>query len=323
MDQRRAFGFNADGSLCDSEVAVIRELATRLLAGESQYQLEAELHQRGIFSVNDKPWSRNTIRYTMTRPRNAGYVVHNGEIVEGIRLPEVILDADTHNRLIALFAARRPGRPASGRYLLTGFADCGRCTHSLSGRPRSHLHYSDGEVRKQYWCSDGTGGCGRLTIDCRILEAHILDWTIRTLADPKHSDAIARAESELAAKRKPLLKELADIEVTLLEIAGRLGRQEITLARHDAVCRPLEARQAELATALAGLSEAATAEPPQGLLYPQLPERSQAFLALLVEAEESTIAGKRAMVARALNGRRIIVGPGKAARFDADRVTIA
>ena len=42
------------------------------------------------------------------------------------------------------------------------------------------------------------------------------------------------ASRELEAERQALLAEAGSIEQTLTEIGARLGRQEISLARHDA-----------------------------------------------------------------------------------------
>jgi hypothetical protein len=245
----------------------------------------------------------------MTRPRNIGLILHNGEVVPGVRLPgEPILDRLTYDRVVALYASRRPGGPPSGRYLLSGLAAC-PCGAKLSGRPVS------GTPRRQYWCK----ACRHTFVDARQLDTWAGDFAIRTLADPAHADAVDRAERELSAQRERLTAEQAGIEVTLTEIAGRLGRQEISLARHDAITRPLDARLAAIALEQAGL--AATEQP--ALTGRTLPARDVSWLGWLEAWDEGTVAERRALVVRALGGRRLTVGPGKAARFDSERVTVA
>ncbi len=50
----RAFGYNRDGTIVDAEATVIREVADRLMAGESLRKVAGDLNERGILtSVGD------------------------------------------------------------------------------------------------------------------------------------------------------------------------------------------------------------------------------------------------------------------------------
>ena len=87
----------------------------------------ADLTARGVATVRGAEWGYTTFRQIMTRPRNAGLIQHNGEVVPGVRLPgDPILSEHVWRRVVALYAARKRGPPPSGRYLLTGIAVCGR-----------------------------------------------------------------------------------------------------------------------------------------------------------------------------------------------------
>ena len=316
VDMRRSFGFEPDGvTVREDEAAIIRDHAARLLAGETQDALIRELNETGVPSVRGARWGYTTYRQIMTRPRNAGYIVHNGQIVDGVRLPgEPILDQLTHDRIVALYAARRAGGQPSGKYLLTGFAICGQsdCGAALSGRPVS------GTPRRQYWCKQ----CRKTFVDARRLDDWAGGWTVRTLSDPQHADALAAAARELSAARARLTAEAADIEATLTEIGARLGRREISLQRHDAICGPLEARQAEISRELAHLAaeEADRAPLPPGTRT--LSARDARHVEWLAEWTEGTDAERRAMVRRALGGQRIVVGPGEPAHFTPERVAV-
>lgn len=311
VDHRRSFGFEPDGvTVRQREAEIIRDHARRLLAGETQEVLIAELNEHKVPSVRGAKWSYTTYRQIMTRPRNAGLIAHNGRIMEGVRLPgPQILDDDTYHRIVGLYAARRPGRQPSGRYTLTGLAICGLCDHPLAGRPVT------GTNRRHYWCKH----CRKISIDVRRLDDWAGTFAIRTLADPRHADAVARAERELETARAKLVAEIEAIEADALAIADRFGRGEMTLARYDAITGPLDKRVAKLRHELDGL---VIEEPeiPAGLRRP--PARTQRWLGLLADWDDGSPAERRAMVLRALRGKRLVVGPGRAAKFDPDRVTV-
>jgi hypothetical protein len=309
VDKRRSFGFEGDGvTLRQSEADVQREMARRLLAGEPQCLLMDELNERGVLSANCKPWKYTTFRDMMIRPRAAGLIAHNGAVVA--RLPgDPILDHDTYGRIVALYASRRAGRQPSGRYLLTGIAVCGLCGATLSGRPME-----DG--RKIYWCRPRR----EISCDTVRLDEWVADWTIRTLADPKHAVAIDRAETEMAQRRAGLLVKIADRERVAAVIGERLGRDEITLEHHDSVVTPIYAQLTRLRAELDGV---ATSEPALPAGVRTIPVRDQHYLELLERWDSGTPGERRAMVLQALHGRKLIIGKGKIARFSGDRVTIA
>ena len=311
VDKRRSFGFEQDGvTLRPDEVVVMRECAQRLLGGETQQSVMADLRDRHVATAGGGNWDYTTFRQVMTRPKNAGLIEHNGAVVG--RLPgEPIFDEPTHARLVAMYAARRPGRPPSGKYTLTGFADC-ECGAPLAGRPVT------GTPRKQYWCKTG---CHHTFVDAARLDDHIGDWAIRVLSDPAHADVVAATEAAASEARTRLGNEAAAIEGTLTEVAGRLGRQEMSLARHDAICGPLEARLKAIAAEVAGLEAEVAEALPAGVRT--LPARDAAWVGWLEVWTDGSPADKRAMVSRALGGKRIVVGPGRAARFDPERVTVA
>jgi DNA invertase Pin-like site-specific DNA recombinase len=324
VDARSSFGFEGDGmTVCEPEAAELRSLAARFLAGESQQSMIKDLNNRGVRTNWGRLWTRVSFRQVMTRPRNAGYIAHNGEVVPDVRLPgEPIFDQLTYDRVVAAYAARRPGRPRSGDYLCSGIAACGLCGHNLNGKARkSHAPYSDGATRRHYWCSTTGHGCGRITVDQRALDDWAGDFAIRELRDQARAEAAARESAAREERRRHLSRESSDIEQTLTELARRLGRQEMSLARHDAASGPLEKRQKEIAAELEALIMAEPEPVPPGLR--RISARDMAHIDWLDRWESGSTIDRRAILLMALHGRRIVVSPGRAAVFDPDRVTVA
>jgi site-specific DNA recombinase len=303
VDARRSFGFEPDSvTVREDEAAVIRECAGRLLDGETQESVMADLRARGVPTVRGAAWGYTTFRQVLTRPRNAGYIVHNGEIVDGVRLPgEPILNEPTWRRIVALYAARRPGRPPSGRYLLTGIAICGQCGASLAGRPVT------GTQRRQYWCKK----CRKTFADVRPLEAYAGILAAQILGDPRHADAIERVARETADERGRIEHEIASCEELATAMAERLGRGEITLDRYDVVTKPLDMRLSKLRGELAALDDHKAGPVPRGSV--------QEWEDRYAVADPGQ---RRGIVLDALRGRKLVVGPGQPARFDPARVAV-
>ena len=312
----RAFGFEPDGeTVREAEAAVIRDWAARILRGESLWSLVREANARGILTATGGPWLHNTIKNVMIRPRNAGIIVHNGQPV-GQMSSTPILDRPTYDRIVALFQSRRRGRPVSYVCSGLGFTQCSLCGSPLYGRPRSHHKaYEDGEPKREYWCSPANGGCSGVNIDQRALDDWAGEFAIKTLADPKHADALAEQEAELSAKRAELESEASAIEATLgdlndklaadLPAAIRAGRRETVLARHAAVTGPLEARLGEIATELAALEAESATPAPRRTISPQ----AQSYLYWLDLWMSGTTGEKRQILGHALAGRVIVVSP--------------
>jgi DNA invertase Pin-like site-specific DNA recombinase len=321
VDRRRSFGFEADGvTVNEAEAAIIRELARRLLDGEPQSRLMTELNQRGILTSYGNHWVRTSVTQMMTRPRNGGYIVHAGEITEGVRLPgEPILDETTYRRVLALYAARKSGRPISGRYVLTGLLDCGLCGHHLNGKPRRNHPYKDGTLRRQYWCAPSNGGCGRITVDSREMDDWAAEWAMRELSDPATASSLARAEEELEAQRSRLVAELAEVDGLITALDDRLGRRELSLERYERIIKPLEADRERYR---AEIDELVASSEPRTYARVFTP-RDIAYLTLLALWDEGDEVEQRRIVTSALRGRKIVVGRGRSARFDPERCRVA
>jgi DNA invertase Pin-like site-specific DNA recombinase len=317
----RPFGFEADAvTVRESEAAVLRDLAARLLAGETQDSMILDLTERGIRTSIGGAWSGASLRAVLTRARNAGLIEYCGTIVS--RLPGVpIIDQATHDRVLALFTARRRGRPTSDAYLCSGLVVCGKCGKRLSGRPRANmLPYVDGGVRREYWCQPrvGEGGCGRVAVDQRDLDRCVRGLVATILGDPQHAATVEAEARAAATTRQQLEDELAECEQLVEFLDGRLTRREIPQVRYARTVEPLEAQIAELQRRLGELDVIPAADVDEADVV-----RSQH--GWLSRWDDATVVERRRMIRRALRERRLLVMPAdrpRGAAFDPERVVV-
>ena len=306
----RPFGFESDGvTVREEEAAVLRELTARFLAGESQDKLIAGLNERGILTSQGKPWTRAGLRQVLTRERNAGRIIHDGKIVA--RLPgDPVIGPDDFARVLAVYASRRPGRPPSPAYLCSGVAYCGLCGKRLAGRPRINMKpYPDGAVKRDYWCAPSAyGGCARIAVDQRGLDAAAGALAVAILSDPRHAGQIEAAAAQAAERAAELDMEIAGTEETALALADRLGRGEITLDRYDAATTPLDKRLAALRATRAALSDPGrpATQPAGGGDWGRRWDTAEP-------------AERRTLLRMALRGRVLLVGPAD----PSDRTNVA
>jgi site-specific DNA recombinase len=316
----RPFGFEADlVTIRESEAEIIRELTRRFLVGESQDALIDELNARGVRTSYGKPWVRGNLRQILTRVRNCGRIIYT-DAATGVtsvvgRLPgDPIVTEEDFDRVCAIYAARRRGRPNSPVYLCSGVAVCGMpdCGNPLHGRPRKNMKpYDDGSVRRQYWCGPSArGGCMRIAVDQRDLDEAAAALGIEILADPRHVAEIEAVAREVENEASRLDLAIAEAESVAEALADRLGRGDITLTRYDIAVRPLDERIAKLKAERAALGGPSPQQPPRASRE-HWERRWQA-----ADSEE-----RRALLKMALGGRRLIVGPATGTRAERADVT--
>lgn len=301
VDRHQLFGFGEDGmTVHEPEAQLIRWAAEHLLHGDSQGALVESLNTRGVKTRQDNDWNQNRLREVLLRPRNAGRIVHSGVLVGQLPEDNRILDPDTYDRVVSLYAARRRGRPASGRYVCSGMAFCGLCGKKLAGRPRTNRWYPDCEPTREYWCSPSSyQGCARTLVDQRELDAAARELTIAYLSDPGHASRIEAAATDRAEALRDLDEKIAKDEALALALSDRLGRGEMDLDRYDTATRPLDKRLVELRErreSLAGpeVSSATTVKP--GVDWAR-------------RWDGGTPEERRELLKMALHGRVLIVGP--------------
>ena len=305
---QRPFGFEDDlVTIREDEAEIIRELTRRFLAGESQDVVVADLNARGVCTGSGKLWTQGNLRRILMRERNCGRIIYT-DSATGVtsivgRLPgEPIVTEEDFDRVLAVYAARRRGRPNSPVYLCSGIAVCGMpdCGKPLHGRPVKNMKpYDDGSVRRQYWCGPySAGGCAKVYADQRDLDKAAEALTLEILADPRHADAIEATARELDSEASRLDLAIAEAESVAEALSDRLGRGDITLSRYDIAVRPLDERIAKLKAERAALGDAPPQRPPRA--------SREHWQRRWKNADQEE---RRALLRMALRGRRLVVAP--------------
>ena len=94
----RPYGFRPDRVTLDEiEANVIRDLAARLLAGESLTSLTKGLQDNEVRTVMGKDWRTPTLRNLLLSPRIAGLREHQGQVIGKAVWPPIISE-ENHAR---------------------------------------------------------------------------------------------------------------------------------------------------------------------------------------------------------------------------------
>ncbi len=138
------YGYQRDGDrlvVVHAEAEVVREVARRVLGGETLRAIAADLNERGIESprrtAGAGSWNGTTLRQLMRRESLAGLRRYRGEVV-GAGLWEPIITPDEHSRLLAVLNDPARSKHYAGRmpkHLLSGLALCGKCGARMRRMP--------------------------------------------------------------------------------------------------------------------------------------------------------------------------------------------
>lgn len=217
----RPFGYERDRvTIRDAEAAIIREVVSRYLAGESLNSLTRWMNEKEVptSGVADS-WSVRTLRPILISGRIAGLRDHHGKTVGPAVWPGIITP-EQHETVLAAFASRRIDRRPPHLYLLSGLLRCGRCGNTLvTTSPRG--------VRR-YTCTrtPGSSGCGQLSINASMLEDFIAPAIVLRLESLEIGGVlVARADPRQHPEQ---LGEVVRARQVMLELAAMLGAGEIT-----------------------------------------------------------------------------------------------
>ncbi|WP_336922767.1 recombinase family protein [Aquipuribacter sp. SD81] len=237
------------------EAAVVREAASRAIAGESLYAISKDFGRRGLKPRRAKEWSISSLQVVLTSEPVVGRLTKVSHVTEGGRTRRVrdvvrdddgnpvqmwppVLDLETWHRVRARFSARGENAVAPRRRrarLLSGIVTCGLCGRPLYVRTNARQDLA-------YACSAGSQGksCPGVSISCPHLEDYVTEQFLadvgpaevvdRVVEAPDDADA-AEVEASIAATTRQMGDDDADVEALSKRLAALKERRAVIRSR--------------------------------------------------------------------------------------------
>lgn len=234
----RPYGYKPNRIEIDEvEAGVLRDAATRILAGDPLYAIVQDLNAAGVPTVRGGQWTDRALKAALTKPRVAGLRTHRKQIIGAAEWPP-ILDRDMWEELCAVLADRATSAGVGLVYWLSGTLRCGLCQHPLKGFSAGQAH--DG--RRRYVCAKHLGGCGKIAINADPVHEHVGALIVAWASDPASWQRLRDTTPDPAMEAVRV--EMAADEKQLRELARAHGERLIGLAEWIEARRPIEARLA-------------------------------------------------------------------------------
>lgn len=282
------------------EAAVIVEMMSRYLAGESLTGLCRELNARAVPTSAGGTWRTSTLRGILTSGLISAQREHRGRIVAAGSWPAIVTPEQTdHARAVAAFHAASSTRTRD-TYLLSGLVRCLRCGASM------HAGETVGGVPKLR-CRRPPGGCGRTV----IIRADVCDLVEAALLQAMNDVDLASRRPDGGSHREAST-EISDSEAQLTELAAAYADRVVSLAEwrvaRDRIQERINAAQQHVGATVTGTAAL--------LPYAGRPEALRKAWPHLEISQRRSIAAAiidHVTIAPALHGRNW---------FDPDRVNI-
>jgi len=233
----RPFGFEDDRvTVRPSEAAVVREMAVRVLAGDSLRSVCVDLGSRGVRTSQGNEWGPSGLKQLLMSARISGRREYGGEMFPAVWPP--IIPPEQSDRLRRLLGSRTHSTArAPRRYLLTGgLLRCGRCGAPMVARPTAQ------RVRR-YVCAKGPGqgGCGRMSATAEPIEHLVAEAVLLRLDTPEMAAALADShaqQAELADLHDRIAQDQAMLRELIIDHTDhRISRSEWLAARDSVQAR--------------------------------------------------------------------------------------
>jgi len=176
----REFGFNDTWTgVIEDEASLIREAATRFLAGETLVAIAADWRRRQLLTPRGTPWTRDKLKRLLTSPRLVGDNTFNGVVVARACFP-AILDPLTSAQIRSRVSDARQLRGPPPKFLLSsGLLRCGTCGARMHGLTYSRVEGRDGV--RSYVCGRRGPSGHRVSINAEVVEALVVEQTLARL----------------------------------------------------------------------------------------------------------------------------------------------
>jgi site-specific DNA recombinase len=226
-------------AVVEHEAAIVREVVSRLKAGEGMGSIVGDLNRRGLRTARGKYWQMTTMKRLLMSKRIIGIRSHNGVDYPAEWHPLLSKEDWEQVQLIlrAEDASEEQREVRARRYFLTGFLECGSCHAKMVGR--NWRRPGDPAPRPRYVCQklDTRGmkrGCGKTfrlaePIDRLVAEAILYRYdtpelaaALRAVDQGEQLQALLNAYSGQKLKLDELIRDYA---------SGLLNREQLALAK--------------------------------------------------------------------------------------------
>jgi site-specific DNA recombinase len=254
----RPFGYEADGmTVRESEAAIIRELAQRLLDGESSRSIVLDLRRRGIKTATGRQWAADTLKRVFESMRICGIRTHLG--IEYPAQWPAIISPDQWEQVRLIWDARSNGetRVQPRRYLLTGIVMCGRCDTPMIGS--SWQDPRRGSVTPRYHCPKDEAyhhrpGCGKVFRSAEPIEILVSEAVLYRLDSPDFLKALGAQANDHELKDMIDQQHADEARRDAIRTAyadGQIGLQDMIFIKNR-LEEAMEARRRKMATIQSG-----------------------------------------------------------------------
>jgi DNA invertase Pin-like site-specific DNA recombinase len=254
----RPFGYEADGiTVRESEAIIIRELAQRLLDGESSRSIVLDLRRREIKTATGRQWAADTLKRVFESKRICGVRTHLG-VEYPASWPAIIPREQWEQiRLILNTRSNSETRVQPRRYLLTGVVMCGLCDTSMIG---SSWHDTrSGIVTARYRCPKDEAyhhrpGCGKVFRSAEPIEILVSEAVLYRLDSPDFLKALGAQANDYELKDMIDQQRADEARRDAIRTAyadGKIGLQDMIFIKNR-LEEAMETRRRKMATMQSG-----------------------------------------------------------------------
>ncbi|MGV9635743.1 recombinase family protein [Nocardia rhamnosiphila] len=233
----RPFGFEPDGvTVRPEEAAEIVRMYEQVVSGVSLRQIVKDLNQRGVPTATGKgQWASPTVRELIIRHRNAGWSVHNGEVVGKAQWPALVAEETWHAaNAIINDPARRTTPGNTPKWLGSGLYLCGVCS-----LPKLRAGVSGSGRRPSYRCAARElTGVSHVSRDAGQVDTLVEETIVARLERPdtlpQLSAAAAESGVDVAALRleQTALRQRLD-SMAKMFAAGAIDERQLIAGSED------------------------------------------------------------------------------------------
>lgn len=242
---RRPFGYEADGvTVRHSEADELLAAARAVLAGRSINGLVKSLNERGVLTSGGKQWMGVNLCRTLTRPRNAGFMEHQGKVIGKASWPAIIPE-DVWRGVCAVLGdpSRRTSPGPARRWMGSGLyrCFCGETVYAfLSG--------GNGRVKKLSYRCSASKHMSRIASE---VDGFVADLVVERLSREDAADLLV---PDAGGDVTSLLGLAATLRGRLDEAAALFASGAITASQLGTASSQLRAELAETEDQISALS---------------------------------------------------------------------